>query len=144
MLGSSFAAPELALIAAVFLIAGGVKGVVGLGLPTVAIGLLTALIGISEGIVLMVIPSLITNIWQALIGGGLQTILRRVWGLLLTIFIGAWIVRDAKRQGINHWITVPFLFATLIAGPAGLMLYLLLRLGMKRTWSLEESALAAA
>ena len=91
MLGSTYEAPELAIIAAVFLLAGIVKGVVGLGLPTVAIGLLAALIGLSEGMVLMVIPSLVTNLWQALAGGALVTIVRRVWGLLLTIFVGAWI-----------------------------------------------------
>lgn len=91
MMGSTFGAPELAIIAAVFLLAGAVKGVVGLGLPTVAIGLLAALIGLPEGMVLMVIPSLVTNLWQALSGGALKTILSRVWPLLLTVFIGAWI-----------------------------------------------------
>ena len=60
--------------------------------------------------------------------------------LVFDLFIGAWIVRDAKRQGINHWFTTPFLFVTLMAGPAGLMLYLLLRLAMKRTVTLAESS----
>ena len=60
--------------------------------------------------------------------------------LVFDLFIGAWIVRDARRQGINHWLTTPFLFATLMAGPAGLMLYLLLRLAMKRTITLAEFA----
>ena len=60
--------------------------------------------------------------------------------LVFDLFIGAWIVRDANRQGINHWITTPFLFVTLMAGPAGLMLYLLLRLALKRTLTLEEVA----
>jgi hypothetical protein len=64
--------------------------------------------------------------------------------LVFDLFIGAWIVRDARRQGINHWLTVPFLFVTLMAGPAGLMLYLLLRLGMKRTVSLDEAPVAVA
>ena len=91
MLNTPYGTTELAIITAVFLIAGTVKGVVGLGLPTVAIGLLTALIGLSEGIVLMVIPSLVTNLWQAVVGGALLTILRRLWALLLTIFIGAWV-----------------------------------------------------
>ncbi len=91
MMGTDYGASELAVITAVFLIAGMVKGVVGLGLPTVAIGLLTAFIGLSEGIVLMVIPSLITNLWQALAGGALVTILRRVWGLLLAVCAGAWV-----------------------------------------------------
>ncbi len=59
--------------------------------------------------------------------------------LVFDLFIGAWIVRDARRQGINHWLTLPFLFATLMAGPAGLMFYLLLRLGLKRETSLIET-----
>ena len=59
--------------------------------------------------------------------------------LIFDLFIGAWIVRDARRQGINHWFIVPLLFVTLMVGPAGLMLYLLLRLGMKRTLSLIEA-----
>lgn len=58
--------------------------------------------------------------------------------LVFDLFVGAWIVRDAKRQGINHWLTVPFLFITLMAGPAVLMLYLLLRLGLKRSLTLIE------
>lgn len=91
---STYGAPELAIIVAVFLFAGAVKGVVGLGLPTVAIGLLTALVGLSEGMVLMVIPSLVTNLWQALAGGALMTIVRRVWGLLLAVCIGAWVGVD--------------------------------------------------
>ncbi len=90
MLDTAYGTSELAVITAVFLLAGSVKGIVGLGLPTVAIGLLTALIGLSEGIVLMVIPSLITNLWQAVVGGALLPILRRLWGLLVTVFIGAW------------------------------------------------------
>jgi hypothetical protein len=60
--------------------------------------------------------------------------------LVFDLFIGAWIVRDAKRQGINHWLTVPFLFMTLMAGPAGLMLYLMLRLVLKRSLTLIEAA----
>ena len=64
--------------------------------------------------------------------------------LVFDLFIGAWIVRDARRQGINHWLTVPLLFVTLMAGPAGLMLYLLLRLAMKHSLSLDEALVGAA
>ncbi len=60
--------------------------------------------------------------------------------LVFDLFVGAWIVRDAQRRQINHWLTVPFLLMTLMAGPAGLMGYLLLRWGMKQTWSLNETA----
>lgn len=59
--------------------------------------------------------------------------------LVFDLFVGAWIVRDAHRQSINHWLTVPFLFMTLMAGPAGLMLYLLLRLALRRSITLIEA-----
>ena len=58
--------------------------------------------------------------------------------LAFDLFVGAWIVRDARYQGINHWLTLPCLFITLMAGPAGLLLYFLLRLALKRTISLYE------
>ena len=58
--------------------------------------------------------------------------------LVFDLFIGAWIVRDAKREAINHWLIVPFLFITLMAGPAGLMLYLLLRFALRRSLTLAE------
>ncbi len=62
--------------------------------------------------------------------------------LVFDLFIGAWIVRDARRQSINHWLTVPLLFLTLMAGPAGLMAYLLLRLAVRRTTTLVETSIA--
>lgn len=77
--------PEtLAIILFTFTLAGFVKGVTGLGLPTVALALLTAFLGLGPAMVLMLAPSLITNIWQAFAGNALMEILRRQWLLLLT------------------------------------------------------------
>ena len=59
--------------------------------------------------------------------------------LVFDLFVGAWIVRDARRHAINHWLTLPALFLTLMAGPAGLMIYLLMRLGLRKTTTLDES-----
>lgn len=47
--------------------------------------------------------------------------------LAFDLFVGAWEVRDAQRQGIHHLLVIPCLLATLMAGPAGLALYWLLR-----------------
>jgi len=59
--------------------------------------------------------------------------------LVFDLFIGAWQVRDAKRRGINHWFVIPCLFFTLMAGPIGLLLYLVVRLALsKGGWSLTE------
>ena len=53
----------------VFIIAGTVKGVIGLGLPAISLALLTAAIDLPSAMSLMLVPSLITNIWQAVVGG---------------------------------------------------------------------------
>jgi uncharacterized membrane protein YfcA len=70
---------ELVLIAATFLLAGTVKGVVGLGMPTISVALLTATMGLTNGLALMVIPTCVTNIWQAAYSPSLRAALRRHW-----------------------------------------------------------------
>jgi hypothetical protein len=61
--------------------------------------------------------------------------------LIFDLFVGAWEVRDARRRGINHLFVLPSLFFTLVAGPIGLILYLLTRLALRKGGlSLDESA----
>jgi uncharacterized protein len=79
------------LIAAIaFLIAGLVKGVIGLGLPTVAIGLLGLVMPPAEAAALLVVPSLVTNVWQLAAGPSFMTLLLRLWPMLMGICIGTW------------------------------------------------------
>ena len=47
--------------------------------------------------------------------------------LAFDLFVGAWIVRDSQVHQINHFLILPCLFFTLIAGPLGLLIYLVLR-----------------
>ncbi len=47
--------------------------------------------------------------------------------LAFDLFVGAWEVRDAQRRSVNHLLVVPCLFLTLMAGPAGLLLYFVIR-----------------
>ncbi len=82
------AASVLAAIAGAFLLAGFVKGVIGLGLPTVSIGLLGLLMTPAQAAAILVVPSLVTNVWQAAVGGGLVALVRRLWPLLVGICIG--------------------------------------------------------
>jgi uncharacterized membrane protein YfcA len=51
-------------VAAVFVLAGVVKGVVGLGLPTISMALLALLMPPAQAAALLVVPSLVTNVWQ--------------------------------------------------------------------------------
>jgi hypothetical protein len=78
-------------IAAVFLLAGAVKGVIGLGLPTVSLGLLTAAFDLTTAMALLIVPSLLTNIWQACSGGNGRDLLSRVWPFLLAATVSVWI-----------------------------------------------------
>ena len=75
----TMADPQLIfMIAAIFCFAGVVKGMVGLGLPTVSIGLLTLIVDLPTAMVLLLVPSLTTNIWQALAGKYFFYLLRRL------------------------------------------------------------------
>jgi cytochrome bd-type quinol oxidase subunit 2 len=47
--------------------------------------------------------------------------------LAFDLFVGTWIARNADQHNIARWLQVPILFLTLMAGPIGLLLYLLLR-----------------
>ena len=65
----------------------------GLGLPTVSLGLLTAVLDLPTAMALLIMPSLITNLWQALVGSNIGAILLRLWPFFLmataTVWLGA-------------------------------------------------------
>ena len=73
----------LSSVAFAFCIAGFVKGMVGLGLPTVSLGLLSLFVDLPTAMALLVMPSLVTNIWQAIAGGEFTALFRRLWMFLL-------------------------------------------------------------
>lgn len=88
----------LLLICGCFLLAGFVKGVVGLGLPTVAMGLLGTVMPPLEAASLLVVPSLVTNIWQLAAGPALQPLCRRLWPMLAGV-CGGTLLGAALLQG---------------------------------------------
>ncbi len=67
--------------AAIFVLAGLVKGVVGLGLPTVAMALLALRMAPADAAALLIVPSLATNLWQLRPLATLGPLLRRLWPL---------------------------------------------------------------
>ena len=83
--------PLLFFIAAALLLAGFVKGVVGLGLPTVSIGLLAVAMQPSRAIAIVIVPAIVTNIWQTFAGPHLRDIIRRLWPLMAGTVIGIWL-----------------------------------------------------
>jgi uncharacterized protein len=77
-------------IVAVFVLAGFVKGVIGLGLPTISMGLLALVMPPVEAAAVLVLPSLLTNVWQMLAGPSLTLAVRRLWPMMLAICAGTW------------------------------------------------------
>ena len=71
------------LILATFLLAGAIKGVIGLGLPSVSLAILTVAIDLESAMVLLLAPSLVTNFWQGLSGGHTRFLLHRLRLFLL-------------------------------------------------------------
>lgn len=72
----------------IFLVAGLVKGVTGMGLPTVAMGLLGTIMLPVAAAALLIIPSLVTNIWQLIAGPQLFKVMKRLLPTMLCITIG--------------------------------------------------------
>lgn len=80
----------LIIAGAVFLLAGFIKGVIGLGLPTISIALLAATFDLKAGLALIVVPALVTNVWQAVTGGAFKRIARRLAVFIATAAAGVW------------------------------------------------------
>jgi uncharacterized membrane protein YfcA len=98
----------LILTAGAFLLAGFVKGVIGLGLPTVSIGLLGLLLAPAQAAAILVVPSLVTNVWQAAVGGGVIALARRLWPMLAGIcagtFVGAVLLPHDDSGRATVWL----------------------------------------
>ena len=109
------------LITLVFVLAGVVKGVVGLGLPTIAMALLALMMAPAHAAALLIVPSLVTNIWQLSPWAGLNSLLRRLapmqLGLCAGTLAGAWLLENqrhllegagaARRKTIEELVRCP-------------------------------------
>lgn len=82
--------PDLIFIGCVFLLAGFVKGMVGLGLPIVGIGLLSLVMAPQQAAALLVVPSMVTNLWQLAAGPSFRTLARRLWPMMAGVCAGTW------------------------------------------------------
>lgn len=78
----------ICLLVATFLAAGVVKGVTGMGLPTVAMGVLGATMSPLTAAAILIIPSFVTNAWQMVAGRDTLRLVRRLWAMMLCIVIG--------------------------------------------------------
>ena len=124
--------PFLGFTIAVLSLAGFVKGVIGLGLPTISIGLLGLMMAPAEAAALLVVPNVVTNIWQLATGASITALIRRLWPLMLGILLGT-------IAGAPFLATQGSAIATLMLG-AALIVYAVLGLSALRWHVTPRSA----
>jgi uncharacterized membrane protein YfcA len=84
--------PEIvAMVVATFLLAGFIKGAIGMGLPVVALAFLGSTLGVREALTIMLIPGIATNTYQALAGPAFGMLVRRLWSFLGAAYVGIWL-----------------------------------------------------
>lgn len=95
--------PILIFIALALLLAGFIKGALGLGLPTVSVGLLAVAMPPGRALAIVIVPAIVTNIWQTFVGPYLRDIIRRLWPLMLGTSIGICLNASALSGASTHY-----------------------------------------
>jgi uncharacterized protein len=80
----------LIIITVTFIISGSVKGVIGLGLPSVSLALLTATLGLKDAMAIIIIPTFCTNVLQGLVGGHFKFVTKKFASMMILAAIGTW------------------------------------------------------
>lgn len=68
---------QVLVTALAFVVAGVAKGAIGIGLPPIVIGIMSFAVPLESTIAIMVVPSMVTNVWQAIYGGNFLRLLLR-------------------------------------------------------------------
>ena len=110
----------LMILTGTFLLAGTVKGVIGLGLPTVSLALLAVAFDLTTAMALLLVPSLVTNLWQAFDGAYFNSLMRRLWPFFLCAVVTVWLGAIALNYWSLVWLTA--LLGVLLVIYAGLSL----------------------
>ena len=105
---------------AVFLVAGAVKGLVGIGLPTITIALTSLVLPLPQAIALITLPTVITNVWQAAVGGRFRYIMRRHWPLIVPLVIALFLTMWLIGQKGPPWASFVLGVVLAIYGAMGL------------------------
>jgi uncharacterized membrane protein YfcA len=118
---ATFSSASLIIVALTFILAGTVKGVTGMGLPTVAMGVLGVFMPPVAAASLLLIPSFVTNVWQLFTGPGFTSLLSRLWLMMLGTVIGtvagSWLLTNVNTK----WATVGLGAALAIYALSGLL-----------------------
>ncbi len=98
--------PSLWLVVSVgltFFLAGIVKGVTGMGLPTVAMGLLGTMMPPVTAAAMLIVPSFVSNVWLLASGPSFAALVRRLWPMMLGIVLGTLAGSSILAGGQTRW-----------------------------------------
>jgi uncharacterized membrane protein YfcA len=110
----------LPLVVVVFILGGAVKGVLGGGLPSISIGLLSVVMPIPLAAAIVVVPTFATNVWQSF-GPHFLPLMRRIWLMLLGICVGAWLGAGLMTGAYSEWTRTGLGLALAIYAVIGLL-----------------------
>src|SRR5260221_6467547 len=88
----------IVVVASTFLLEGMGKGGIGLGLPRVTLGVITVAFDLPSAMSLLLVPSFVTNLWQASVGGHSKAILLRLWPFLFMATVTVWVGAQALTR----------------------------------------------
>lgn len=99
--------PLALTVAIVALMLGGFsKGVLGVGLPMVALPLMSTFLPIRDTVAILYFPILATNFYQAMRGGYVVSAFKRFWPLLLFLCLFVWVGTASLVHLDPHVVTV--------------------------------------
>jgi uncharacterized membrane protein YfcA len=110
---------QIVVIAVAFVVAGLAKGAIGMGMPPIAIGLTSFAVPLESAIAIMVVPTMVTNIWQAIYGGGFKPLIRRFGTMAVMAMIGilavGLLLSDLGSPRTAGWVGVLLVLYSIIA-----------------------------
>ena len=110
---------QMLVVAGAFILAGIAKGAIGIGLPPIAIGVMTLSLPLGDALAIMTIPTMITNVWQAFSGRRFMPLLRRFGGMAAAAVVGvigvAALLGTLGKAGTLGWMGCLLVLYALIA-----------------------------
>jgi uncharacterized membrane protein YfcA len=110
---------QILTILVAFLVAGVAKGGIGMGLPPIALSLMSFSVPLETSLALMVLPTMATNIWQAIYGEGFMRLLHRFRFMaaasVVALFSVAFSFGHLGSQKAISWIGVILVIYSVLA-----------------------------
>ncbi len=110
---------QMLVVTGAFIFAGIAKGAIGIGLPPIAIGMMTLSLPLSDALAIMTIPTMVTNVWQAFAGRRFLPLLRRFGTMAAAAVVGVIgigaLLGTLGKAGTAGWLGLLLTLYALIA-----------------------------